>query len=274
MDKLLLKNFAGELLGTFVLVFFGCGAITVSTLFTPEFSLFALAASWGAAVILGIYASRHLSAPHLNPAVSIAMAALGRLPLRRMLVFVLGQLIGAFLAAALLYFLFSALISAFEAAHHIVRGSPGSVTTASLFGAYFQKPSSQYLVTPWNAALAEGVGTFMLVLMVTLVTERHMGFLAFYSLAPIFFGITVSGIVVIIAPVSSSAINPARDFGPKLFMALAGWGAAALPGPQGGFFTVYILSPIVGGLLAVLLYARLLRPLLRVPEPKEKESAP
>ena len=66
------------------------------------------------------------------------------------------------------------------------------------------------------------------------------------DIAPFFIGLTVMGIISVIAPLTQAGLNPARDFGPRLVAYLAGWGSIALPGPRGGFFAVYILGPLLG----------------------------
>ena len=76
-------------------------------------------------------------------------------------------------------------------------------------------------------------------------------------------------VISIVAPLTQAGLNPARDFGPRLFAYLAGWGRIAIPGPRGGFFTVYILGPIVGGLIGGFVYQYLLRPFL----PRRAEGA-
>jgi glycerol uptake facilitator protein len=76
----------------------------------------------------------------------------------------------------------------------------------------------------------------------------------------VFIGLTVAALVSIIAPLTQACFNPARDWGPRIFAYLAGWGEAAIPGPNGiGCVTVYILAPIVGGILGVGLYERVVR---------------
>ena len=78
-----------------------------------------------------------------------------------------------------------------------------------------------------------------------------------------------SGSHAVIAPLTQACFNPARDFGPRLFAALAGWGTIALPGPRGaGFLTVYILAPLLGAVAGGGLYMRILRPCLTVEEGK------
>jgi glycerol uptake facilitator protein len=77
----------------------------------------------------------------------------------------------------------------------------------------------------------------------------------------VFIGLTVAALISVIAPLTQACFNPARDFGPRLFAALAGWGSVALPGPRGaGFLTVYIIAPILGAITGSGLYVHVVRP--------------
>ncbi|PIP68474.1 MAG: aquaporin [Candidatus Omnitrophica bacterium CG_4_9_14_0_2_um_filter_42_8] len=263
-SKEYLENLTGEVTGTFILVFFGCGAVAASVLFSAYTGLFQVAGIWGIGVTLGIYASRHLSCAHLNPAVSIGMVVAGRMHARKLPVYIIAQLIGAFLAAAAIYLLFANSICAYEAAHGILRGDPSSISSAMMFGEYFPNPGSSGInaVSLATAMFAEGIGTFMLVLMIFLLTEKCNLGRPENSLAPVFIGATVTVIICLIAPLTQAGLNPARDFGPRLFAFLSGWGNAAIPGPKGGFFTVYILSPILGGLLAAICFTKVIEPMM------------
>jgi glycerol uptake facilitator protein len=79
--------------------------------------------------------------------------------------------------------------------------------------------------------------------------------------AAVFIGLTVAALISVIAPLTQACFNPARDFGPRLFAFLAGWGTIALPGPRGsGFLTVYIIAPITGAIIGSGLYCRILNP--------------
>jgi glycerol uptake facilitator protein len=264
----LASNFVGELLGTFILVFFGCGAVASATLFSAHSGLFQVAGIWGIGVTLAIYASRHLSCAHLNPAVSVAMFIAGRMEPRKLPTYLAAQFLGAFTAGWVLLGVFGDSISSFEAFHQIVRGSPASVQTASLFGEYFPNPSAPAAIAHISkpmAVLVEAIGTFLLGTIIFLLTEDCNVGKPSSDIAPMFIGLTVMGIISLLAPLTQAGLNPARDFGPRLVAYLAGWGAIAIPGPRGGFFTVYILGPILGGVAAAALFRGLFQRLMGQP---------
>lgn len=258
-----LRYFVGELLGTFILVFFGCGSVAVTVLFGAH-TLFQVAIIWGLAVTLAIYATRHLSCAHLNPSVSIAMVLGGRMVPRKLPVYLLAQFVGAFLAASLLYLLFHSSIAHYESLHGIVRGSAASIKTAMIFGEFYPNPGAGPAaeVSMATAALAEGAGTFALVFFIFAITESCNLGRPNEIFSPVFIGLALAVIISIIAPLTQAGLNPARDFSPRLFAMLAGWQDAALPDHGNGFWVVYILGPIVGGSLAALSFTRVLEPLM------------
>jgi glycerol uptake facilitator protein len=265
-----------EVLGTFLLVFFGCGAVHVAVLTGELSGLWQVAVTWGVAIMVAIYTVGAISGAHINPAITIGQAVWGLFPWRRVLPYILAQLVGAFLAAAVLFVLFQPFLSQKEQQKHVERGQPGSEITAMCYGEYFPNPgplgggtdpynkskheSHNELVSEPVACLAEILGTAILGLVVLAVTDdRNRSGPG--KLAPVFIGLTVSILIVVIAPLTQACFNPARDFGPRLFAWLAGWGPIALPGPRGaGFFNVYIASPIVGSILGMALYRLVLRP--------------
>jgi glycerol uptake facilitator protein len=258
------RELIGEVLGTFLLVVFGCGSVAVSVLFGSYHGLMQVALAWGIGVTLAIYATRHLSCAHLNPAVSLAMVLSGRMTFRKMPVYFAAQLIGAILAGLVLYALFAPSIAAYEIAHGIVRGTPESVQTGMMFGEYYPSPGSTAVVSLRLAMGAEAFGTFLLVLMIFALTEGCNVGRPNDTLAPVFIGLTVTSVICLIAPLTQAGLNPARDLGPRLIAWLAGWGDAAFPDHVGGFFHVYILAPLFGGACASLFFVRVIEPLMTV----------
>lgn len=259
-----LHDFMGEFIGTFLLVLFGCGSVAVSVLFSAHVGLFQVAMIWGLGVTIAIYATRHLSCAHLNPAVSIAMVLGRRMSLRKLPVYLCGQFIGAFTAAAVLYLLFADSIAQYEMIHHILRGSPESVRTAMMFGEYYPNPGAgtAAVVSTLTAFLAEAIGTFALVFLIFSLTEGCNLGRPDDALAPLFIGLTVTIIISIIAPLTQAGLNPARDLSPRLFALLAGWGNAALPDQNLGFLTVYVLGPVCGAVVASGLFSYVIEPLM------------
>jgi len=258
-------EFVGELFGTFLLVLIGCSSVAVTVLFNAHVGLFQVALVWGIGVTIAIYATRHLSCAHLNPAVSIAMAFGRRMSWDRLPVYLVAQFVGAFLAAALLYLIFSDSIAHFETLHGILRGSPQGVITAQMFGEFYPNPGAGAVasVSMLNAFFAEAVGTFVLVMMIFSLTEGCNLGRPSETLCPFFIGLTVTVLISIFAPLTQAGFNPARDLSPRLFAWLTGWGDAAFPDKNLGFLVVYVMGPIFGGVLASFLFSRLIEPLMK-----------
>lgn len=247
------KSFAGEFLGTFILVLFGCGAVAGATLFGAFASLLEVALIWGIGVALGIFASRNLSQAHLNPAVSLAMLWSRKIKRQDLAGYLLGQFAGAFLAGLLLLLILHPSIEHFEAANEIVRGTEGSQRSAMMFGEYYPNPAfaEQISLSLGGAIALEAFGTFLLVMMIFFLTEKTD---QIDNLTPLMIGLTVSVIITLIAPFTQAGLNPARDFGPRMVAWIGGWGPMAFPDPFGGWFWVYMLGPVLGGITASILF--------------------
>jgi len=134
------------------------------------------------------------------------------------------------------------------------------------YGEYFPNPAvagvdtaAWALVSLPQACAAEALGTALLVFFVfALVEPRNSAAPSARGIAfPI--GLAVAAIICVVAPLTQAGLNPARDFGPRLFAWGAGWGGVAIPGPRGGFFFVYVLAPMVGGLGGAAAYTSLIR---------------
>lgn len=250
-----MRAFAGEAIGTAILVFFGCGSVAVAVLFGVHQGLFQIAMVWGLGVMLAIYVARDLSGAHLNPAVSIALTLSGRAPMRDLPVYIAGQFLGAAVAALLLYGLLAGSIAHYEALHQIVRGTPASVRTAMMFGEFYPNPdvAPVAIVTAPMAFATEAIGTFVLMLVILALTEPNRQGQPGSALAPLFIGLTITALISVLAPLTQAGFNPARDLAPRLVAYAFGWGAAAMPDEGLGFLTVYVLGPVVGASVAALL---------------------
>jgi glycerol uptake facilitator protein len=256
----------GEFAGTFLLVFFGCGSVAAAVLTGAQVGIFQVAIVWGLGIATAIYLTGSLSGAHLNPAGSLALASAGRFPIRRVPGYAAAQLGGAFCASAVLFALFAGPLRVFEAGARITRGAPGSEASAMIFGEYFPnpawhpEPAGQIAVVSTGAAfMAEAVGTALLVLVILCVTDTrnrsHPGILT-----PATIGLTITLLISLLGPLTMAGFNPARDFGPRLFSALSGWGSLVFRVNGSGWFVVYILAPIVGGQGAALAYRHFFEP--------------
>lgn len=257
------RECVAEMVGTYILVFFGVGSVHAAVLTGAHSGLWQVAVVWGVAISLAIYATSAVSGAHINPAITVAFARYRGFPPRKVLPYIVAQLSGAFLGAATLYGLFHGAIRAFEKANGIVRGLPGSELSAMVFGEYFPNPAIIGIgacaqVTHLQAMLAEAIGTAFLAFFVFAVTDvANPGRPRDWLAAP-FIGLTVSILISVIAPLTQGGFNPARDFGPRLVALIAGWGRIAIPGPRNGFLTVYILAPLIGALVGGAVYDKLL----------------
>lgn len=260
------REFLGELIGTFLLVLLGCGSVAVSVLFNAHQGLFQIAIVWGIGVTLAIYVTRSLSCAHLNPAVTLAMLTSKRMAAKKVPVYLIAQFVGALLAGLAIMMLFEPSIIGFEKARQIIRGTSDSIATAKMFGEFYNQPGGTSVVSMPLAMAAEGFGTFLLVLMIFSLTDGCNLGRPQDHLAPVFIGLTVTSIICLLAPLTQAGLNPARDFGPRLIAWIFGWGSAAFPDQTGGFFFVYILSPILGGQAAGFFFTKLLAPVMNKPQ--------
>jgi glycerol uptake facilitator protein len=281
-----------ELVGTYLLILLGCGVVHASVLTGAQSGLWQVAVVWGLAIMLATYVAGGVSGAHINPAMTIALAATARFSWRHVPPYVGAQLAGAIMAAATLFVLFHPFLGSKETEKQVVRGQPGSEVTAMCYGEYFPSPGPlagapgvysaeshdhlNALVSEPAAFFAEVLGTLILALVVFAVTDERNAASPGARLAPVFIGLTVSALISVIAPLTQACFNPARDFGPRVFAFFAGWGEIALPGSRGtGFLTVYIVAPVVGALLGAQLYDRALRaPAKTTNQDRELEERP
>jgi glycerol uptake facilitator protein len=260
------KWFTGELVGTFLLVFFGCGSVASAVTSGALVGLFQVAIVWGLGITTAIHLTRALSGAHLNPAVTIAMAVFRGFPLAKIVPYIAVQMLGAFLASAVLYLIFSESLKRFETDHGISRGTPGSEASAKVFGEYFPNPGSKGLTSVSRRAMthapafaAEVIGTAVLLLVIFGVTDPKNTGMPSSLVAPTI-GLTVTSLICLLGPLTMASFNPARDLAPRIFSSLTGWGKIPFTANGDGWLTVYIIAPILGGLLGGLIYTKLLKP--------------
>jgi glycerol uptake facilitator protein len=260
------KWIIGELIGTFLLVFFGCGSVASAVTSGALVGLFQVAIVWGLAISMAIQLTGSLSGAHLNPAVTIAMAIFRDFPKSRLLPYVVVQMVGAFLASAALYLVFAGPIQKFEEDHNIARGMQGSEASAKIFGEYFPNPGNtghteedRAIMPHASAFAAEIIGTAILLLVIFCVTDPKNSGMPPMFVAPTI-GLTVTLLICLLGPLTMACFNPARDLAPRLFSSLVGWKNIPFTTNGHGWLTVYIVAPIVGAVMGGLLYTRFLKP--------------
>lgn len=256
------REWSGEIVGTFILVFFGCGSVATAVLTGAQVGIFQVAIVWGIGIALAIQLTAALSGAHLNPAVTLALATGGRLPWRKAPRYLAAQFIGAFLAAAALHLIFGGALIEFEGTKGILRGQPGSEASAMVFAEFFPNPGwkglgASTVVSHARAFAIETVGTSILMIAILGVTDtRNTGKSA--SHAPWTIGLTVTILISLLGPLTMAAFNPARDLAPRLYAAMTGWGSWTFRANGWGWLTVYVIAPLLGAQLGALLHRVLL----------------
>jgi glycerol uptake facilitator protein len=203
-------------------------------------------------VAFGVYVAGGISGAHINPAVTLAFAARRDFPWRKVPGYIGAQLAGAFVGALLVYVVYKGAIDSYERAHDITRGDPNSVPTFSIFATF----PAKYLGNWIGPFVDQVVGSAFLVAFVfAVVDEFNQAPKA--NLAPLIIGFVVVAIGLSFGANAGYAINPARDFGPRLFAWIAGWGKVAIPGDYGnvnGYLWIPIVGTSLGGLIGAYVY--------------------
>ena len=255
-EPTILQAIAGEVFGTFILVFFGVGSVQAAVATGAQSGLWQVAVVWAIGISLAIYATAAYSGAHINPAITLVAIVYDKMSISLGIVYILAQFVGAIIAALVLYGMFAEAIIEFEREHGLLRGGPGSELSGMMFGEYFPNPAvfgtdetAWRVVSKSRAFFAEMVGTAVLAFMVgTLTNEKNMARPP-AAFTAVIIGLTVAAIISIVAPLTQAGLNPARDFGPRLVSYFLGWGEIAIPGPRSGWWSVYIVAPCVGALL-------------------------
>ena len=254
-----------EFFGTLVLIAFGDGVVAMAvaalnssgraqsptTIFLATGDWLLITWGWAIAVAMAVYVAGGVTGAHINPAVTLAFAVRGDFPWRKVPAYWIAQVAGAFVGAALVFLVYHDAISAYESASHTARAS--NIASYAIF-ATFPAP---YFKGGWIGPLIDQiVGTaFLLIFVAALVDRRNLAPKS--NLTPFLVGLAVAAIGMSYGANAGYAINPARDFGPRLFAFFAGWGQTALPGTAGNYsnyFWIPIAGPLIGGVLGVTVY--------------------
>ena len=220
------KKYAAEAIGTFWLTFAGCGSAVIAAAF-PELGIgfVGVSLAFGLSVVTMAYAIGHVSGCHLNPAVTVGLAAGGRFPATQIAPYVLAQMIGAVAAAALLY-----MIASGAAGFDVGKGFASN--------GYGEHSPGHYSL--FACFLMEVVMTMMFLFIIMGATHGS----APAGFAPLAIGLALVMIHLVSIPVTNTSVNPARSTGPALFV--GGWALAQL--------WLFWIAPLLGGALGGVIY--------------------
>ncbi|GHH84752.1 aquaporin [Streptomyces sulfonofaciens] len=264
----LLGECLAEFLGTMVLVSFGDGVVAMAVAALPGSgrtsgpTTFFLGAGdwllvtwgWAFAVAFAIYVAGGVSGAHINPAVTLAFAVRRKFAWAKVVPYWAAQVAGAFVGAALVYAVYHSAINAFDSTIKAPKTGGHTLQTFSIFATF---PAPYFHGGIWGPLVDQIVGTAFLVLfVVALIDLRNQSVKA--NLGPLLVGFVVAAIGMSYGANAGYAINPARDFGPRLLAYTEGWSSLAFPGSMAGSFSAYwwipIVGPLVGGTVGVLVY--------------------
>jgi MIP family channel proteins len=247
---------AAEFLGTFILIMLGAGVVAQVVLSGGTAgSYLSINLAWGFAVTMAIYVAGGISGAHLNPAVTVALAVHRKFSWRKVLPYSIAQLTAAFAASSVVFAVYREALNNFDGGIRQIAGAHG---TAGIWATYPQP----YLST-LGGFVDQVVGTALLVLIVFAVVDKD-NLAPPANVQPILIGLAIVVIGQAFGFNAGYAINPARDLGPRLFTAIAGWGSGVFRAGN-HWWWVPIIAPLLGGLLGGYIYDLLvtrLRPVL------------
>jgi len=234
-----------EFLGTFVLILFGTGVVAMVILFptknageTIHGGFTNITLGWGLGVTMGIYVAGKISGAHLNPAITLALAVFRKFSWAKVVPYSVAQTAGAFAAAALVYWNY---LPAFHQVDPQLDHTAGIFTT---FPAFAGMPQAGFL--------DQLIGTGLLVLLVFAITDEFNAPPG-SNLAPLIIGLVVVAIGMSFGGMHGYPINPARDFGPRLFATLAGFRNNGLTDGTHVWW-IPVIAPLLGGLIGASIY--------------------
>ncbi|MGP4029155.1 MIP/aquaporin family protein [Actinomadura sp. 3N407] len=251
---------AAEFAGTMILILFGVGVVAqVAGAELGDHD--SIAWAWGLGVTLGVYVAARISGAHINPAVTVALAVFREFPWRKAAPYIAAQTAGAFVAALIVRWNYSEILAKVDPGH-----------TIKTQGVFSTLPGNGTLpVGTWGAFRDQIIGTAILLFLIKVLTDvRNSPPLA--NLAPFMIGLIVVAIGMAFGSAAGYAINPARDFGPRLASFLTGYGGAWRDQYGELYFWVPIIAPLIGAVIGVALYKVLIGRFL--PTEDEAPQAP
>jgi len=237
-------NLLSEFYATTLLLFMGTGMVAQAVLSDGKLNNFLHdKLGWGILVALCVYGTFHTSGGHMNPAVSLAMVTLGKLTFRHFILYSLVQTVGAFIGAAMCFALYS------DAIRNFTDGSlsiDGPKATAGILCSFPKEHISNF-----TAFMDQVVGTALLCLFIAVIIDERNKIPK--GLQPLFFGLGLFTVGSAYGMNLGNPINPARDFGPRLFALFYGYGWDVFS-YHGYYFWIPVVAPLFGGPLGVWVY--------------------
>lgn len=234
-----------EYLGTLVLILLGCGVVACVSLKKSKGEgggWIVVTMAWGLAVSCGVWIAGPFTGAHLNPAVSIGLAAAGKFPWGFVLPYIVAQILGAMSGAALVYIFYKDHFDATDDA-------------SAKLGVFATIPAIR---NKWRNMICELIGTFLLMLIILFLGDKNNSAeVGLGTIGAIPVGLLIVVIGLSLGGTTGYAINPARDFGPRLahkLMPIKGKGTS-----DWSYSWVPVVGPILGGLLAALVYWLIVR---------------
>ncbi|KUJ70092.1 porin [Streptomyces albus subsp. albus] len=264
----LIGELASEYLGTMVLILFGCGVVAqvVTGNILSGGALGdhdSIAWAWGIGVTLGVYVAARLSGAHINPAVTLSLALFKGFPVQKVLPYWVAQTAGAFTAALLVRWNYCEMLAAADPGH-----------TLKTQGVFSTLPGNGvFPVSEWGAFRDQIIGTAILVLLIFAVTDL-LNTPPGANLGPFIIGLIVVGIGMAWGTDAGYAINPARDFGPRLAQYITGYSTAWRDQYGNLYWWVPIVGPLIGGPVGAALYKLVIGRFLPVPGMQEVGRTP
>lgn len=230
-----MSGFSGELIGTMILIILGdgvCAGVNLKRSYAKNSGWIVITLGWGLAVATGAYAVGRFSGAHLNPALTLGLAVTGEFPWGEVPVYILGQMIGGFLGACIVYL-------------HYLPHWRATEDPATKLGIFCTGPS---IPRTWSNLLSELIGTFILVVGILSIGANRLA----QGFNPLLVGFLIVVIGMALGGTTGYAINPARDLAPRLAHAIlpipgkgqSNWGYAWIP----------VVGPILGGIFGALFY--------------------
>ena len=264
-SKTLLGEMAAEFAGTMILILFGVGVVAqvvAGGLGNHD----SIAWAWGIGVMMGVYTAGRYTGAHINPAVTITMAVFRGFSWSKVVPYIVAQFFGAFVAALIVRWNYNTVLTKFD--------PDLGIKSQGVFSTLPGNGNKALDIHMMGGFLDQIIGTAILLFVIlAIVDARNISPAG--NMAPFIIGLLVVGIGMAWGTLAGYAINPARDFGPRVASALTGYGTDAFKDQWGDpYFWVPIVGPIIGGLVGGLLYELLIGRFLPIADAEEPGRVP